>query len=152
MKLPAKAEIEAFCIEHEADRKIPLDKIIGFLGLNEAKIQLGLKEKHAPKPEPLITNMAIYPMRRHKGWKYNIFNTANGLFAGIVFDRNRRPYYQTLSLPLADAIRMSKSIAEQLAKGQCISVGFKLDEGKTIREKQEQARTGAAKIRRGNKS
>lgn len=151
MNAQSKVKAEDFCVEYSADGLLPLDKLIDFLALDAARIRLKIKEKNAPKPDRLATNMALFPMRRHKGWNYNIFNTVNGLFAGIVFDRNRRPYYQTLSLPLMDAIRMSKSISEQLAKGQCIATGFKLDEGKAIREKQEQAQTVAAKDRRKKK-
>jgi len=106
-----------------------------------------------PKPDPLVTNMAIFPMRRHKGWNYNIFNIPNGMFAGIVFDRNRRPYYQTpFASTIEQAIKYVRAMCDLLGKGQCINFGFKLDEGKAIRMKEEQAQTIAAKIRRGKKS
>ena len=101
-----------------------------------------------PKPDKIVNHMALFPLRWHKGWAYNIFEVEGGLFAGIVFDRNRRPYYQTLALPVHDAIRMAKAIIDLLVKGQCVAIGFKLDEGRAIREKQEQAQAGAAKDRR----
>jgi hypothetical protein len=119
-------------------------------GLNLPRINAALHEKHAPKPDPL-ESMALFSMRRHKGWNYNIFRVKDSnLFAGIVFDQYRRPYYQTTSTPLIEeAVNQSRSIAELLWKGQCICFGFKLDEGKAIREKEENLQKSAAKTRRG---
>jgi hypothetical protein len=105
-----------------------------------------------PKPDKIIDHRALFQLRRHKGWEYNIFHVEGDLFAGIIFDRYRRPYYQTNSAPTTEkAIEMARDIIEILSKGQCVAIGFKLDEGKAIREKEEKAQKDAAKTRRGGK-
>ena len=93
-----------------------------------------------------MSNKALFPLRRYRGYNYNIFYTEDGQYAGLVFDYNHRPYYQTLTCPdRARAVIASRRVIELLAKKQCVAVGFKLDEGKAIREKEEQAQTAAAK-------
>jgi hypothetical protein len=116
-----------------------------------------LESMYPPKPKPdAIFDRALYPMKTYRSWNYNIFlvnRTAIQLYAGIVFDRNRRPYYQTLAFDTIEkTINSSRDIIDLLVKGQCIPEGmaFKVDEGKAIREKEEALRTSTKKsIRRG---
>ena len=118
-------------------------------GLNLQRVTMALNEKHAPKPDKIIDHRALFPLRRHKRWNYNIFTAEGNQFVGIVFDCYRRPYYQTLACPDAEiAIKASRRICELLGKGQCVAIGFKLDEGKAIREREEGTRKNAAVIRR----
>ena len=89
-----------------------------------------------------MSDMALYPMRSHKGKKYNIFPLPDGTFEGRVFDRNRRVDYKTHPLPTVEkAIWVCRSVAELVAKGQCVASGLAIhvDEGKDIRVKEEQA-------------
>ena len=147
-----KKNLELFCIV----KTPPDDGAIGFVtelieefGLDSSKILMGWKEKNAPKPGKLKSNRALFALRRHRGQNYNIFELEGGGYAGIVFDRNRRPYYQTPSRSLViEAIKAARSICELLSKGQCVPYGFKLDEGKAIREREEGTRKNAAIIRR----
>lgn len=107
-----------------------------------------------PRPDVITDNRALYPMRRHKGWDYNIFNVEGSRYAGVIFDIYRRPYYQTVSAATTEmAIKMSRATIDLLVKGQCVTLGFKIDAGRAIREKEETAQKEAAKTRRkGGKS
>lgn len=140
-----KKNLEGYCIEVN-ERPETVARLSERFGLNHQRIKKALAEKNAPKPDKLASNKAVFPMRTHKKWKYNIFSLQGGHYTGIVFDRYRRPYYQTLPAPTTEkAIERARNLIELLVKGQCVSVGFKLDEGKAIREKEEQARNGKGK-------
>ena len=145
--LLTKKNLEEYCIEAN-ERPETIARLSERFDLNQQRIRMALAAKNAPKPDNLASNKALFPMRRHKGWKYNIFHSTGKtgvtkLYIGIVFDRYRRPYYQTLSVDTVEkAIELARNIIDLLAKGQCVSVGFKLDEGKSIREKEEQTRNG----------
>lgn len=148
---PTKKNLEDFCIKanpHSDEGKGMLLDLVASFELDAAKIRSHLAEINAPRPDELSSNKAMFPMRRHKKREYNIFEVEMG-YVGIVFDQYRRPYYQTDRCAyIGQAIERSKRIAELLAKGQCVPFGFKLDKGKAIREKEEQAQAGAAKTRR----
>ena len=146
-----KKNLEDLLIEMDALPSI-FEPICSRFDLNRARIILTLNEKHAPKPDIIIDNMGVFLMRRSHGREYNVFRLDGDRYASIVFDRNRRPYWQSpAAVSIEDAIKFARRTCEILAKGQCIAFGFTIDEGKAIREKEELAQKQAAMVRRGGK-
>lgn len=95
------------------------------------------KHNISPKKGEEMTDMALYPMRRHRSKEYNIFVLPDGKFEGRVFDRNRRVYSKTRPcLTVERAIYAAKADCELYAKGMCV-VGILVDAGKSIRIKEE---------------
>ncbi len=115
-----------------------------------------LQSMFPPKPKPdKLHSRGLYLMRRHRGWNYNIFKVDGKslpqYYAGIIFDRNRRPYYQTHALlTTASTITLCRDIIDLLVKSQCVPDGmaFKIDEGKAIRDREDALRSNSTKKRR----
>jgi uncharacterized protein involved in tellurium resistance len=83
-----------------------------------------------------MSDMGLFPMRKHHRKEYNIFKHADG-FEGRVFDINRRVYCKTKPYPdIETAIKAAKADCELYAKGMCV-IGILVDEGKPIRVKEE---------------
>jgi hypothetical protein len=119
------------------------------------KSYCGWHQPNGDAPKTPITQVrALYPMRKHHHKEYNIFPLTDGQYEGRVFDRNRRIDYKTPPISTPDkAILACRSIAELLAKGQCVPEGMAIhvDEGKAIREKEDKKYQDFKKAQRKKK-
>lgn len=84
-----------------------------------------------------MSNMGMFPMRKHHKKEYNIFKTADNKFEGYIFDPNRRIYSKTRPYDTVElAIKAAKVDCELYGKGMCV-IGILVDEGKPLRVREE---------------